>query len=709
MNPVVDVNPLKPESGLFGLSATQIFNPVTLLANVVTARAGIHLSRHGLIPFDSDYLNKYEDATIDRENRSKFISPNYSAFKNLAAPSLIDRQTNYNRLIGLMKELLPNSFQPVLEPSDTGDFATNALVRAGIEVAKRLTGQSGIVRLSSNFGGPQSFFGVGGTQIRRARHPYLTHYTTTPLLMISGEQKEPQYPTTAKRNTYYAAVATYKESFNLINTLKTLVYNLPDGAFELNDEQTKQKRNVKNLQKSTLDRIFTQSPFENLYESFDNRLGPIDEFTQKGNFSKAKGPNPIHNNASNPLIQYRTLTYDKLAPSTERRRSRRSLTNTADFNDFRADLELDETTKKFISDPEISNYGERNQEDFYGMGQQGIVGADRDKPFVSTIEYGDAPASNGGPAQYGKYSVPFMKNGQNFRGDRINIIDYKRANFDLSKDLVYELGKYENSSNPGAEDFVEFYFTGLTLSGKGERPAEAIVFRATFGQIQDNHQPEWTPIKYMGRADPLYIYNGYTREIQFDFTVQITSRDEMKATWRKLNYLASWTAPQYTSAGFMKAPITRLNIGNLYRKMPGFISSLNYTFDNTETTWETAKLKEDQDLSGPNGGLNSPGVLQLPKTIRVTCTFTPVGVYRPEYNGVMYSLYDDTRGGELENGLIPNSDVKVNYFKTYDVTNDGRSQILSPDNQRYLPVKNNEESLPLQYNPEEVSAVTQNE
>jgi hypothetical protein len=706
MNPVVDINPLKPESGLLGLSATQIFNPITLLANVATARAGLHLSRHGLIPFDSNYLNKYEDATIDRENKSKFISPNYTAFKNLTAPSLIDRQTNYNRLIGLMKELLPNSFQPVLEPSDTGDFATNALVRAGIEVAKKLTGQSGIVRLSSTFGGPQSFFGVGGTQIRRARHPYLTHYTTTPLLMISGEQKEPQYPTTAKRNTYYAAVATYKESFNLINTLKTLVYNLPDGAFELNDEQTKQKTNVKNLQKSTLDRIFTQSPFENLYEPFDNRLGPIDEFTQKGNFSKAKGPNPIHNNVGNPLIQYRTLTYDKLSPSTERRRSRRGLTNTADFNDFRADLELDETTKKFISDPEISNYGERNQEDFYGMGQQGIVGANRDTPFVSTIEYGDAPASNGGPAQYGKYSVPFMKNGQNFRGDRINIIDYKRANFDLSKDLVYELGKYENSSNPGAEDFIEFYFTGLTLSGKGERPAEAIVFRAIFGQIQDNHKPEWEPIKYMGRADPLYVYRGYSREIQFDFTVQITSRDEMKASWRKLNYLASWTAPQYTPAGFMRAPITRLNIGNLYRKMPGFISTLNYSFDNSETTWETAKLKGDQDLSGPNASLSAPGVLQLPKTINVSCTFTPIGVYRPEYGGVMYSLYDDTTGGELENGLVPNSDVKVNYFKTYDTTNAGPSSMLSSDNQRYLPVRNNEETLPLTYQPAEADTVT---
>jgi hypothetical protein len=183
----------------------------------------------------------------------------------------------------------------------------------------------------------------------------------------------------------------------------------------------------------------------------------------------------------------------------------------------------------------------------------------------------------------------------------------------------------------------------------------------------------------------------------------------MKATWRKLNYLASWTAPQYTSAGFMKAPITRLNIGNLYRKMPGFISSLNYTFDNTETTWETAKLKEDQDLSGPNAALSAPGVLQLPKTIRVTCTFTPVGVYRPEYGGVMYSLYDDTVGGELENGLIPNSDVKVNYFKTYDTTPEGRGQILSSDNQRYLPVRNNEETRPLEYKPEQADKVTQNE
>jgi hypothetical protein len=136
----------------------------------------------------------------------------------------------------------------------------------------------------------------------------------------------------------------------------------------------------------------------------------------------------------------------------------------------------------------------------------------------------------------------------------------------------------------------------------------------------------------------------------------------MKATWRKLNFLASWTAPEYTKGGYIRGPMIRLNIGHLYRKMPGFISSLTYTFDNAGSTWETAHLPEDKKYLLETG---SPGVLQLPKTVQVSLGFTPVGVYRPEFRGIMYSLYDDT-GGSPENGLVPNSKDKVNYFRTYD-------------------------------------------
>lgn len=143
----------------------------------------------------------------------------------------------------------------------------------------------------------------------------------------------------------------------------------------------------------------------------------------------------------------------------------------------------------------------------------------------------------------------------------------------------------------------------------------------------------------------------------------------------------------------MRGPIVRLNMGNLYRKMPGYLESIRYNFDNTETTWETAKLRDDMLLDGANGSSTSPGALQLPKLIRVDCVFVPIGVYRPEYNGIMYSLYDDSAGGQLENGLIPNNDIKVNYFKTFDVNQAGSPETNdSADNRRYYAIPPGDES-----------------
>lgn len=681
MNPNVDINPRKIESGFGGLSATQIYNPILnpILINTVSARAGIHVARHGLIQFSSNFLNKYEDATLDRESNSKFIDPAYTAFESKTRPTVYGQQTDYNRLIGLMKELLPNSFKPVITPANTGDAVKNAVTNQALDLAKQLTGQSGIARLSSTFGGPQSFLGIGGTTINRPKHPYLTHYTTTPLLMLTGQQKEPQYQESAKRDTFYAATAMYKDTFN--DVLRTIAYNLQKGPYEINDESLpRDKRRIQNVQPVTVDRINKQNPFEPKYDLFTNRLRAVTSVDVQKNGNISDGVNPQNTDLTNPLKQYRALSYDKLNVSRERRRSRNGVTNVGDMNDFREDLNRDNISNTFSTDPEIVDYANQNLEDKFGFGKHGRANVDRSNPSVSNIHYGRNSKD---------LSVPKLKSQGQFRGDRINIIDYKRGVFDLSKDAVYEMGDYNDPNLPGTDDLVEFYFTGVNLHGTQNSPAEAIVFRATFGTISDGHNAEWSPVEYIGRADPLYVYKGYTRQIGFDFVVQITSRDEMKAVWRKLNHLASWTAPEYTvKTGFMKAPIIRLNIGHLYRKLPGFLSSIDYSFDNTETTWETAKLKGDLSLTGPDGRLSSPGVLQLPKTIRVNCEFTPIGMYRPEYNGIMYSLFDDTTAGKLETGLVPTDNTRVNYFRSYEVDKSGNEeQSDSTQNKQYYRIE----------------------
>jgi hypothetical protein len=701
----------------------------------------------------------------------------------------ITRQRRYNRLIGLMKELLPQSFAPTIlpdrdqtvqqvppgqygPPAPTSTSAARAnepnsklrtQASANLMVMhKRSLGDGEIIRISSNFGGPGSFFGIGGTKINKSRHKLLGTYTTSPPLEKSLVEEGKQRETFFAKDFY----ATYKDRLLQLNSsigsspstelggdlfaittgLKTRDRNRFSGIYDanrLNDPSDSNNpiigENI-TIQPITLRKInaIAGQAFMFTYDAPPNRLrnATVDELKNSRRAApRMDAPDVrIGNLASTPIKQFRTTNYfhknrfDSTSTSRPASLSHVSWLNpswtanrTQRFNDFRWDIEdIDATNAlpssprntaawtntvslKFSTHPAISDYRNNNLEDKFGLGKHGEPGSDRGNPRVSNIVYakvqqavtatatgnplaitGTGTTGRGGGAAFGTYPVPVLKPTAagaapfTFRGDRINIIDYKRANFPLNEQSIYEKGGYNNPNMPGTDDLIEFYFSSVVLDGHNYCPAEVIVFRAIFDSITDNHKPSWSPVKYMGRGDPLYTYDGYERDVSFNFTVHIGSRDEMKASWRKLNYLAGWTAPEYTRAGFIRAPLCRLNIGNLFRKMPGFISSLSYTFDNTNGTWETAHLSGDR-YNPQQGNLTAtdqsimqesmPGVLQLPKTIQVACSFVPIGMYRPEKYGVFYPLYDDRTGdpGGIENGLIPNAGGRVNWMNPFDV------------------------------------------
>jgi hypothetical protein len=475
-------------------------------------------------------------------------------------------------------------------------------------------------------------------------------------------------------------------------------------------------------------RIEKSLPFEFRYPSDYERLEAItaDKLNRERNKKMAFGPNA--DTLSDTKDDFITSDYDQFGlyrdKNTDEIKSRRSRsTDPIDFRSLFPKISKTTDHQKFSPSSDVIDFNDLDMEKLgkrsAGFGNPGRRNLLRAFPFVANIKYtsgianenataADKFAKNykaaGYPAnrKYGgyptkkeevktlhqkTYSDAFSAGDpsfwEGFRGDRINIIDWKRQEVDLSKNTVYEHETNGGINNTnflgGAQDSIQFYFSGVDLKASAYRPTEAIVFRAYIDSIVDNHKPTWTPIKYIGRADPVYSYDGYEREISFGFTIHIGSRDELKATWRKLNMLASWTSPDYIDPGFMKAPICRLNIGNLYRKFPGFISTLSYTFDNTQTTWETAKLAEDLDLTSNNkikmpdgtevsvGELSRPGALELPKTILVQCTFVTFNIYRPQWDCVFYSLFDDTVSSGYESGLVPLvSDYKVNYFRTHD-------------------------------------------
>ena len=146
-------------------------------------------------------------------------------------------------------------------------------------------------------------------------------------------------------------------------------------------------------------------------------------------------------------------------------------------------------------------------------------------------------------------------------------------------------------------------------------------FRAFLGGITDNYTANWNGFNYLGRGEQFYTYGGFTRQISLSWTVAAQSKQELIPMYKKLNYLASSLAPDYSPNGYMRGNLVQLTIGGYLYEQPGFITSLTYDIQE-DTTWEIGI------------GTDTPGdgtVKELPHIIRVTgFQFTPIQRFRPQ-------------------------------------------------------------------------------
>ena len=97
--------------------------------------------------------------------------------------------------------------------------------------------------------------------------------------------------------------------------------------------------------------------------------------------------------------------------------------------------------------------------------------------------------------------------------------------------------------------------------------------------ITDNSSAS-TPTSYIGRADKVYVYGGYTRSISFSLDI-VAQRKDIPIIWEKINYAKGLTLPQYKQF-FSKtdvtdntrpvAPIVYLTLGDMFNDAPGFFN-----------------------------------------------------------------------------------------------------------------------------------------
>ena len=134
----------------------------------------------------------------------------------------------------------------------------------------------------------------------------------------------------------------------------------------------------------------------------------------------------------------------------------------------------------------------------------------------------------------------------------------------------------------------------------------------------------------MGRGEQFYKYDSFSRDINLSFTVAAQSREEIMIMYRKLNFLASNLAPDYTSGGYLAGPLVQLTMGGWCYELPGFIKSMTLDVPQ-ESTWEIGIPNLDRGTTTAGGvSFRDPQLKEMPMICRVTgFTFTPIHRFRP--------------------------------------------------------------------------------
>ena len=163
------------------------------------------------------------------------------------------------------------------------------------------------------------------------------------------------------------------------------------------------------------------------------------------------------------------------------------------------------------------------------------------------------------------------------------------------------------------EDLIPFEFNTFYPGNTG---GKFIAFRAFLDNLSDNFTGDWAGTKYVGRAEEVYTYQGFSRDINFSFKIAALSKEDIVPLYDKVNALAGSTAPVYGENGqFMKGVLTKITIGDYLKAVPGFISTVGFSWD-LNTPWE---------IDTENGP-------RVPHVLTADISFTPIHNFAPTVN-----------------------------------------------------------------------------
>jgi hypothetical protein len=222
------------------------------------------------------------------------------------------------------------------------------------------------------------------------------------------------------------------------------------------------------------------------------------------------------------------------------------------------------------------------------------------------------------------------------RTDSINLTPIFSTNTGTIGDSVNIDGKSHNIN-----DLVKFRIQAIDSTDPNK--SDWMIFRAYITQFTDNTDANWNEIKYAGRGDKFYVYDGFNRKISIGFKVASLSETEMQPMYQKLNYLMGNLMPDYYN-NLMRGPLVKITVGNWIDGQPGILNNVSYTVPQ-DSPWEI--------------GFGSNQLI-LPHVVEVNMTFTPIGSQTQKVNKVPSKSQSTSNIAQNYNGA---NNGEPNYIK----------------------------------------------
>jgi hypothetical protein len=279
------------------------------------------------------------------------------------------------------------------------------------------------------------------------------------------------------------------------------------------------------------------------------------------------------------------------------------------------------TNKNQIQSPKL--------QDFRKILRSNLRGADLNNATNSGATPNTPDYQTKGYTQNFNFTDPGQRSGKsyaNYSKGVTNLSDGKEAGAvdKINASVIYR--SEQVSTDPKYNDFVKF--TIASIDNNNPKYSIFMHFRALLDSFNDNYNAEWGSVRYLGRGENFYNYNGFTREINLSFTTAAQSKQELIPMYKKLNYLASQLMPDYSTQGYMRGSLVKLTIGGYLNEQPGFITNLSYDLI-TDAPWEIAI----DELGNPDNTVN-----QLSQMVKVTgFTFVPIHTFAPQKQGLGFA------------------------------------------------------------------------